>query len=81
MARHTGAASADALGEFRAAAGTQLGRSTTPGGLVVLRLLVAAVLLLVGGLTSTPTLLVVGAAIVIWALAPLARNVHELRTR
>ncbi|MFW2335129.1 thioredoxin family protein [Ilumatobacter sp.] len=83
VARRTGPASAEVLGELRAAAagGTALGRSTAPRGLVVLRLLAALVLLLVGVLTATPTLVVVGAVIVIWALAPLAHKVYEFRTR
>ena len=87
VARRTGVASAEALGELRAAAatGTPLGRSTAPSELVVLRLLVAVVLLLVGVLTATPTLMIVGAVITIWALARLAHKVpekvHELRTR
>jgi thiol-disulfide isomerase/thioredoxin len=83
VARRTGPASAEVLGELRVAAarGTTLGRSTAPGGLVVLRLLAAVVLLLVGVLTATPTLMVVGAVIAIWALAPLAHKVHEFRTR
>jgi hypothetical protein len=48
---------------------------------VALRLLAAAVLLLVGVLTATPTLMVVGAVIAVWALAPLAHKVYEFRTR
>jgi hypothetical protein len=83
VARRTGPVSAEVLGELRAAAagGTALGRSTTPGGLVVLRLLAAVVLLLAGVLTATPTLMVVGTAITIWVLAPLAHKVYEFRTR
>lgn len=83
VGRRTGPVSAEMLDELRAAAaaGTALGRSSAPNGLVALRLLVAAVLGVVGGFTATPSLLVIGVAIAIWALAPLARKVYELRTR
>lgn len=83
VARHTGMASDATIGELcdAAAAGEGLGRRSAPTSLIALRLLVAILLAAVGTVTSTPTLVMVAAAIAVWAIVPPALHLYELRTR
>lgn len=82
VARHTGAVSVDVLDRLTAAAagGTGSRMRSAPRGLTALRLLVAVVLAVAGGITATPTLVLIGAAIAIWALLALAHSAYDLRT-
>jgi len=78
----TGVASPEQVRDLAGAAagGTRLRTPATPAGLTGLRLLVAVVLAVAGGITATPALVLIGAAIGTWALVTLARTRHELRT-
>ena len=83
VARRTGAASEAVIAALQEAAlnGSPPSHVWPPGPSVALRSLVAVLLVVVGVVARTPSLLVIGAAIAIWAVVPLARTAHELRNR
>ena len=83
VARRIGPASSSVIEQIRNAAvdDSMLRLRTVSGGLIALRLVVALLLAAVGVLTTATSLWVIGAAIAIWAVVPLASMAHESRSR